>query len=108
MFYLGFTMFKLILFVSLWLIPLYCSANDCLREIKVKEILVRSNPSLLHKIKDKIKDGETKMVFISCDLYKTVKVGDELQAPGDPVDRIRLFSKDNGVIERKRYIVLSK
>ena len=87
---------------------LNCSAEECSKEILVKVVYVRSNPSLLVKVTDKIKPAETKKVLIDCSLHKNIQVGDELTEPGDPVESFRLFSKDKGYLQRKHYIVLEK
>lgn len=81
---------------------------DCIKQIKVQEVTYRSNPNTFKKVGEPYKKGDKKEIWINCDLYDNIKVGDELTEPGDPVDRISLFSNDNGVLERKRYIVLKK
>lgn len=81
---------------------------ECLKQISVQEVTYRSNPNVFQKVVSPYIKGEKKKVWIDCELYDSVKVGDELAEPGDPVDRIRLFGGDNGVLERKRYIVLKK
>lgn len=98
---------KLVVFLIFWMIPNLCSA-ECLKEITVKVVYVRSNPSLLAKVKEKVKPAETKKVLIDCSLHEKVKIGDELTEPGDPVESFRLFSKDQGYLQRKHYIVLEK
>lgn len=95
------------MFLFLLLMP-NLSHADCIREITVQEYKYRSNPNPFQKVKEPYTKGEKKNVFIDCELYKDIKVGDELTEPGDNVDRIRLFSGDNGVLERKRYKVLKK
>lgn len=81
---------------------------DCIKQILVREVTYKSNPNIFQKVIRPYTQGEKKEIWISCDLFSTIKVGDELTEPGDPVDRIKLLGGDNGVLERKRYIILKK
>lgn len=96
---------KLIIIFLLYSTQLFA---DCIKQIKVQEVIVKSNPNVFQKIINPKIKGIEKEIWINCDLYDQVKVGDELTEPGDPVDRIRLFSSDRGVLERKHYIVIKK
>ena len=101
-FYIAFIFFLFCLSVP-------CSA-DCERQITVQEVYHRSNPNIFRKVLEPFKKGDTKKVFVDCELYKKIDVGDELADKDTDVTAIRLFSseKDGGVIERKRYKVIRK
>jgi hypothetical protein len=103
---------RLLWFIIIFLIAFLCCSPavkaDCIRQITVQELTYRSNPNIFQKVVSPYKKGEKKEIWINCDLFDSIKVGDELSDPGDPVDRIRLFSGDNGVLERKRYLVIKK
>lgn len=98
---------KLLLALIIFIIAVPAQ-GDCIREITVQEMFYRSNPNPFTKVLEPYKKGDKKEIFIDCDLYAKIKVGDELSEPGDNVDRIRLFSNDRGLLERKRYLVLKK
>lgn len=103
---------RLLILVIIFLIISFLNIRvvhaDCVKQIKVQEVTVKSNPNAFKKVENERVKGDKKEIWINCDLYDNIKVGDELTEPGDPVDHIRLFSRDNGVLERKRYIVLKK
>jgi hypothetical protein len=103
---------RLFILVLVFLLLYFCNIPsvkaDCIKQITVQEVTYKSNPNTFKKVENQYVKGEKKEIWINCALFDNIKVGDELMEPGDPVDRIRLFSKDNGVLERKRYIVLKK
>lgn len=88
--------------------PVLGAESDCVREISVQEVFYRSNPNPFIKVTEPYRKGDKKQIMIDCQLYSQISVGDELSEPGDNVDRIRLFSGDKGVLERKHYLVLKK
>lgn len=102
-------LFYITLILVLFCLAVPCSA-DCERQITVQEVYHRSNPNIFRKVLEPFKKGETKKVFVDCELYKSISIGDELTDKDTDVTAIRLFSssRDGGVIERKRYKVIRK
>lgn len=82
--------------------------TDCQREILVQELIIRSHPNPFVKVLNSTQLGNKSHIFIDCDLYKNISEGDILVDPNITVERFRLFSKDNGVLEKKKYKVLKK
>lgn len=102
-------LFLIIFIIIIFLIPTITSANeDCLKEVYVQVIYKRSNPNPFVKVKEPERLGDKKTVTVSCDLYKTIEVGDLLKNKDEEVSRFRFGSNDGGVLEREYFKVLKK
>lgn len=89
--------------------PIIASAeDDCQKEVYVQVIYKRSNPNPFVKVQEPERLGDKKKVTVSCDLYKTLEVGDLLKNKDEDVSRFRFGSSDGGILEREYFKVLKK